>query len=235
LTLYLKDDMESTLVILTRNEIDGIRSLFDKIPFNEFDEVFVMDCNSKDGTIKFFEDRGIRTINQRNPGRGNAFIESFEKANGKYLVFFSPDGNENPEDIPKLIRELKKGYDLVIASRYTKGAKSDVSDDPMLIRKFGNIFFTFLVNLIWNVKVTDAINGFRGVNKSRVKKLKLDAPGYEIEFQMTIRSAKLKYKIKEIPTIEKKRIGGERKAKTFKLGFRFTKFLLKELIKGRNF
>lgn len=227
--------MESTLVILTRNEIDGSRYLFDKIPFNEFDEVFVMDCNSNDGTVEFFEDRGIKVINQRNPGRGNAFLESFEKAKGKYLVFFSPDGNEDPEDIVKVIRELKRGYDLVIASRYMKGAKSDVSDDSLLIRKFGNIFFTFLVNLIWNIKVTDSINGFRGIKKSSTEKLKLDATGHEIEIQMTIRSAKLKYKIKEIPTIEKMRVGGERKAKTFKMGYRFTKFLLKEFIKGRNF
>jgi glycosyltransferase involved in cell wall biosynthesis len=227
--------MESTLVILTRNEIDGVKGLFDKIPFNVFDEVFVMDCDSKDGTVKFFEDRGIKVINQRTPGRGNAFIESFEKANGKYIIFFSPDGNENPEDIPKLIDGLKDGYDIVIASRYMRGAKSDVSDDPLLIRKFGNLFFTFLVNLTWSAKVTDAINGFRGVSKSSVEKLKLDAPSHEIEFQMTIRSAKLKYKIKEIPTIEKQRIGGERKAKTFKMGFRFMEFFLKELIKGRNF
>ena len=52
---------------------------------------------------------------------------------------------------------------------------------------------------------------------------------------MTIRAAKLNYKIKEIPTLELERIGGARKAKTWRMGIRFTKFFLKELLKGKKF
>ena len=41
------------LVLLTLNEIKGLSVLFNKIPINEFDEVFAVDGGSNDGTIDF--------------------------------------------------------------------------------------------------------------------------------------------------------------------------------------
>ncbi len=227
--------VESTLVILTWNEIDALRSMFEKIPLDSVDEVIAVDAGSVDGTIEFFKKRGIRTVIQKIPGRGRAFVEAAGHARGKYIVFFSPDGNENPADIPKLLGKIRGGYDLVIASRFMKGARSDDSDDPALVRHLGNNFFTLLVDLFWGARVTDAVNGFRAVRKESLERLNQDATGHEIEFQMTIRSAKLGYRIAEIPTIEGARIGGKRKALTLVMGVRFAKFFLRELLLGKKF
>lgn len=227
--------MTSTLILLTRNEIDGVKALYDKIPFDEVDEVFVVDGGSSDGTVEFFGEKKIKVISQDKNGRGIAFRLGMREAKGENLVYFSPDGNEDPNDILKLFELLGQGNDIVIASRFMEGAKSDDSDDPLLVRRFGNKFFTFLVNMLWDADVTDAINGFRGIKKSKLARLHQDADEHEVEFQMTIRSAKLGYKIKEIPTQEHERIGGERKANTWRMGWRFSKFLLMELIKGKNF
>ena len=43
----------ATLVILTKNEINGVNALFDKIPIHSFDDVFAVDGQSKDGTKEF--------------------------------------------------------------------------------------------------------------------------------------------------------------------------------------
>ena len=43
--------MKSTLIILTRNEIEGVKALYDRIPFDQVDEAFVVDGGSKDGTL----------------------------------------------------------------------------------------------------------------------------------------------------------------------------------------
>ena len=59
--------------------------------------------------------------------------------------------------------------------------------------------------------------------------LGLTAEGFAIEFQSTIRGLKKGYVIKEIPTIEGDRIGGESKAKSIPTGLRFVKLYLKEL------
>ena len=64
------------------------------------DEVLVVDGGSTDGTLEFFESRGVRVIRQERRGRGEAFRLAAQHARNDRLVFFSPDGNEDPDDIP---------------------------------------------------------------------------------------------------------------------------------------
>ena len=123
--------VQTTLIILTRNEISGLRALLRKIPFEAVSEYFAVDYKSTDGTVEFFEKHQIRAIQQQIPGRGEAFKLGTQHAKGKYLVFFSPDGNENPADIPKLVKFLEDGYDLAIASRFIKGSRNE-EDDKIL-------------------------------------------------------------------------------------------------------
>ena len=65
--------MKSSLVILTFNEIEGIKNLFGRIPFDKFDECFVIDNHSSDGTVEFLKEKGMKIIFQDKPGRGEAF------------------------------------------------------------------------------------------------------------------------------------------------------------------
>jgi len=62
--------------------------------------------------------------------------------------------------------------------------------------------------------------------------LRTDANRFEIEIQMTMRCAKKKYKIAEIPTFEGRRIGGQAKLNTLKDGWAYTKLILKEFFRG---
>ena len=137
-----------------------------------------------------------------------------------------------------MVNYLKEGYDLVIGGRFILGgSKSDDSDDFFKIRKYGNIAFSKIVDILWNSNVKDSINGFRGMKKTAMKKMKLDAPKHEIELQSTIRATKLKLKIKEFPTRELKRLGGVKKntASTHILAYRLGLFLLREFLIGKRF
>ena len=226
-----KKTIETTLVILTRNEIEGMRALVGRIPFETCDEHFVVDFESDDGTVDFVRKRGIRIIRQEKPGRGEAFRLASREAQGTFLIFFSPDGNEDPHDIPKLLDKLREGYDLVIASRFLPGSRNE--EDRYLIRPraWANRSFSFVANLLWNRTggyVTDTINGYRAIRKNAFEQLKLDAQGYAIEYQMTIRAMRRGMRIAELPTTEGERIGGESKASSFPTGFRFLWFLLRE-------
>lgn len=227
--------MKSSLIILTFNEIEGAKALFDKIPFAEFDEFFIVDPGSTDGTVEFFKKKGIRVVFQKKRGRGEAFRVAFKEAKGDVLVFFSPDGNENPSDTMKLKEAIEEGYDMAIASRFLPTSRSDDSDYFLSYRSWGNQFFTFLANLFFKGNFSDAINGFRAVKKDKFKELKADAEGFAIEYQMSIRALKLKYKIKEIPTVEEKRIGGRSTAASLPTGLKLAKVLLKEIFVGKNF
>ncbi len=224
--------IESTLIILTRNEIDGLRAMIGKIPFNKVDEHYLIDFQSSDGTIEFAKMHNLNIIHQSKPGRGEAFKIAAKKAKGKYLIFFSPDGNEDPKDIPKIITQLKKGHDLVIASRFLPKSRNEEDDQLLKFRAWANQAFTFIANFIWNrgnPYITDTINGYRGITKSAFNKLNLNASGYVIEYQISIRAMKQKLNLTEIPTIEGNRIGGESNAKSIPTGIKFLKFLYQEI------
>ena len=219
------------LIILTFNEIHGSQALADKLPLSLFDNFLLVDGGSTDGTREFWESRGIRIATRRSPGRGSAFIIAFEECKEDILLFFSPDGNEDPNDIPRLLDAVSTS-DLVIATRFGRGG---ISDDAEIMRIFGNLFFTAICRLLFRAKVTDAVNGFRTIWRERMKELNLPPSRFEIEMQMTIRASKLKMKIAEIPTHEFKRIGGISKAKSFDVGLSYLKLFLHELLLAMRF
>jgi dolichol-phosphate mannosyltransferase len=224
------------LVLLTWNEHTGLTSLWDKIPIELFDEIICIDRDSNDGTLEFLEGKGVNTVQQQVKGRGYAIRLAPRKTNCDYLLYFSPDGNEDVRIIHQLVKAIQNDdVQLVIASRFAPKAKSDDSDDPFYIRKVGNLFYTLLSRIFWRTGVTDAINGFRIVNRKAQIYISQDVKGHVIEFQQTIRMAKANFIVKEIPTIELERIDPEeRKAKTMHMGLRFLRQVFFELIMGKR-
>ena len=116
--------MKYSLVILVRDEIDGIKMLFDQIPFNKFDEVLAVDGMSTDGSLEFLRQKGINVITQTVNGRGQAFRDAFNNTSSDVLVFYGPDGNEDPKDILRFIQEFESHKDagMVVARRLGPGA-----------------------------------------------------------------------------------------------------------------
>ena len=224
----------ATLVVLTLDEIDGVTDVFPKLPVRAVDELLVVDGGSTDGTIEYLESRGVRVIRQARRGRGEAFRLAVQHARHDRLVFFSPDGNEDPADVPKLLAGLEAGYDMVIASRFMRGARSE-DDDKFLFasRRWGNLLFTWLANVLCGrgAWITDTINGYRAITRSAFARLAPDAEGYAIEFQMSIRALQLGLRVLEIPTQESPRIGrGVSKLDALPVGVRFLGVLARECV-----
>ena len=222
------EKLNATLVLLSFNEIEGLNAIYDKIPLDRFNQVFAVDPGSTDGTLDFYRKKGMQFIIQGKRGRAEAFRIGIKEAKHENVVFFSVDGNENPEDTEKLVKCLEEGYDMAIASRFMQGARSDDANELIRIRAFGNRMFTIISNIIFRGNLTDSINGFRAIKKQKFTELNPDTEGFGIEFQMSIRALKKKLKIKEIPTIESDRVGGASTAHTFETGWLFTKLILKE-------
>lgn len=227
----------TTLVLLSYNERDALERLVPLIPFDLFDRVIAIDGGSIDGTLDLYDAHGITCFAQPAPGRGRAFLQAQQLADTDRVVFFSTDGNENPADLPTMLRHLDDGYDLVIGGRFLlEGSASDNSDDPLRIRRMGSIAFSVIARLLWRTGVKDACNGFRGFQLASMKRMRLDAPLHEIELQSTIRAAKLGMRVKEFPTRELRRMGGAHKASanTATLAWRTGLYLLRELVLGRR-
>lgn len=229
--------MKIGLIILTLNEIDCLKHMLPKLPSpsseSGFDSIYAVDGGSTDGTVEYFKENNIQVVGQSKRGRGQAFHEAFEKIpDMDAFIFFSPDGNEDPKDLPKFKKLLQDGSDIVIASRIMKGAVNEEDSQIFKWRKWANIFFNILANLFFRKDgpyIHDTINGYRAITRKAYQKMALDAQDYTIEYQSTIRAFKNKLKVVEFPTHEGERYAGETGAPSIPTGIRFVKRFFVEL------
>ena len=217
--------MYATIFVLTLDEIDGVSAIMPKVKKEWADQIVLVDGGSTDGTIEKAKELGFDVIHQKNKGEGNACRVGTDATESDFVMFFSPDGNDVPTDIPKLIQKTKEGFDVVHISRF---GKESISEDANWLERFGNNMFTFLVNSFFGGTYTDALNGFRIIKRKLWDELKTDAQFLNIEQQTCIRLAKRKIPIYEIEGMEPKRIGGERKMSPLTTGAQLSYQILKE-------
>ena len=222
--------MSVVVLVLTLDEIEAIQVIMPQIQKSWADKIIFVDGGSTDGTVEKSKELGFDVIHQKNKGEGNACRVGTDATDSDFVMFFSPDGNDVPTDIPKIIEKTKDGHDIVHISRF---GKNSISDDANWLDRFGNNMFTFLVNSFFGGKYTDALNGFRIINRKIWNDLKTDAQYLNIEQQTCIRLAKLKIPIFEIEGREPKRIGGERKMRPLTTGAQLSYQIIKEFVKWK--
>jgi glycosyltransferase involved in cell wall biosynthesis len=219
--------LKTTLLVLTLNEINGMKAVMGRVQSDWVDQILILDGGSTDGTIDWARDHGYPVYVQKQAGIRHAYVEALPLIEGDVILTFSPDGNSIPELIPQLVAKMNEGYDMVIASRYRKPARSE--DDDWLTA-FGNWFFTRTVNLLHGGRFTDAMVIFRAYRKQLIYDLELDQDrwyrlperlfGCRISWEpmLSARAARRQLRLAEIPGTEPPRIGGERKLRIWRWG-----------------
>lgn len=219
--------MKTTLIIPTLNEIDGMKAIMPKIKKEWCDQIIILDGGSTDGTIEYAKANGYEVVMQKRKGLRRAYAEVFDHIKGDIAITFSPDGNSVPEFIPQLVSKMREGYDMVIVSRYLGGAKSQDDD---AVTAFGNWMFTSIINFLFGGKYTDAMVIYRSWRKDVITRLEInkeielpyweDVIGTWVSWEplLSIRCAKAKLRLAEIPGEEQKRVGGKRKMIPFITG-----------------
>ncbi len=235
--------MKVTLVVLTLNEEEGMKAIMPKIKKEWVDQILIVDGQSTDGTLDYVKEQGYQYVVQDKKGLRNAYMSALPYIEGDVLLLFSPDGNSVAERIPDCIEKMKEGYDMVIVSRYAKGAKSE-DDDP--ITAFGNWMFRTTINLFHGAHYTDPMVMFRAFKKELIYELDLDKDSsFETEEKLfhtnicwmpllSIRAAKAKKKVAEIPGDEPARIGGERKLQILRWGAAYLFEVFREIFVWRK-
>lgn len=222
----MKEKLTTTLFIPVLDEREGLEAIMPKIDPSWVDQILFSDGMSTDGTLDYIRSHGYEYFVQSKPGIRHAYSEGFPKIRGDIVVSFSPDGNCIPEAIPVLIERVKKGADMVIASRYKDQAKSEDDD---LVTSFGNKMFNLIIRVLHGHPYTDCFVIYRAYRTQLFYELGLNLDeSYRtekwfrtvmgIEPLLSVRAAKMKMQIEEIPYDEPKRFFGHRKLQVFRWG-----------------
>ena len=115
-----------SLVIPTFNSSASLPELISRIghTFDKYSdyEILLVDDNSSDDTWQIINDtclindkvRGFRL--SRNFGQHNALLCGIRQAKGSLIVTLDDDLQHSPESVPKLIKMLNDGYDVIYGS-----------------------------------------------------------------------------------------------------------------------
>lgn len=211
--------MSLLAIIPTYNEIDNIERLAGEITRMSDIHILIIDDNSPDGTGVVAdrlsrENPDIKVIHREGKmGLGSAYLMGFRYAFEKgyeYIVQMDCDFSHDPKDIKRFMEEMKRNsLDLVIGSRYIAGGR--IEGWPFarhFLSKGGNLYARFLLGY----PVRDWTTGFK---LYRVKALKAIvsqnnsyADGYAFLAEMTYRTVKMGFKVKEVPITFRERVNG---------------------------
>ena len=187
-------------------------------------EVIVVNDGSNDNTKRYASNNGAKLISYNvNRGKGYAMRVGFAQAKGKILVTIDADGSFKPNEIPRMIKPLLNGIDVVVGSRFL-AQNGEVTSK---LHRFGNSLFNTLIMILTQKRITDSQTGFRAFTRKVLKELKLFSEGFEIETELTIKMLQNGFKIQEEPISCSKRRHGRSKLNTFSDGFSILKTIIK--------
>lgn len=165
--------------------------------------VIVVDDGSNDRTAEAAQKAGAKVYKHpRNLGLAEAFRTEMRKCienKADIIVHTDADGQYLASEIPRLVKEVENGNDLVLGSRFAGKIES-----MPLMKKLGNRAFTKVISQITGVKISDAQTGFRAFTREVAEKIKLTSMHTYTQEQI-IRAANQRFKIKEIPIYFAKR------------------------------
>ena len=119
---------EISVVIPLYNEVETLPALHEALGWamqgmRRSYELILVDDGSSDGTRQVLaelamDDSHVRAlVFRRNYGQTAAMAAGFDRARGSIVVTLDGDLQNDPADIPRLIEELERGYDIVCGWR----------------------------------------------------------------------------------------------------------------------
>jgi len=195
--------MKLSVIIPAYNEKNTVLELLrrvEAVPLSLDKEIIVVDDFSTDGTREVLGGLGrpdIRVLfHAKNMGKGSALRTGFSEATGDIVLIQDADLEYDPADYPGLLAPILDGRaDVVYGSRFLGGPHRVL----FFWHSVGNRFLTALSNVVTNLNLTDMETGYKVFRGDVLRKLSLKSRRFGFEPEVTVKVAKLKCRIYEVP------------------------------------
>lgn len=173
----LPENMERELVIVDDCSTDGTSEILKRIAANE-------------PRIRLFR----HAVNQ---GKGAAVRTAIQEAQGDFTIVQDADLEYDPNEYPKLMKPMLEGHaDAVFGSRYLAGEQTRVLP---FWHSMINKYLTLLSNIFSNIKLTDMETCYKVFRTDLLKSIPIRSNRFGFEPEITMKCAKRKLRIYEVP------------------------------------
>lgn len=228
-----------SILVPTYNEAENIPLLIKSISetlskINILYEIIIVDDNSSDNTAKIAMElngkyRTVRVfIREYDPGYAPSYLLGLKEAKNDIVISMDADGSHPSDLLPLFIKEIEES-DVVIASRWIKGGRTESSFKRVLLSKFTSAFFT----IFFRLKVKDITSGYRAYKRyvvDDINQRSFKSHGFELLTEILVKLNN-RYIIKEIPLEYVLRDKGESKMRTLNLLKRYI-ILILSILRG---
>ncbi len=169
--------IDLTLIVPVFNEVENLRPLLEEIVSaleaeSWTYEVLFVDDGSTDGSFELmgalreaYPQAGAIRF-RRNFGQTAAFAAGFDHARGQVIVTIDADRQNDPADVPALVKKLDDGFDVVNGWRVNR-------QDKLLLRKVPSTIANRLIARSTGVKLHDRGCSLRAYRREVVQELRL--------------------------------------------------------------
>ena len=182
-------------------------------------EIVIVDDFSTDGTrdlIRGLEGPDARVLFQpKNMGKGAALKAGFAAATGDIVLVQDADLEYDPAEYPALLAPILDGRaDVVYGSRFLSGPHRVL----LFWHSVGNKILTAFSNMVTNLNLTDMETCYKVFRREVLAGMTLKSGRFGFEPEFTVKVAKLKCRIYEVPISYSGRDYAEGKKITWKDG-----------------
>ena len=208
--------MKISVIIPIYNEAATCIELINKVQAVLLEkEIIIVDDGSSDGTAELLSNiEGITLLTHSiNQGKGAAVQTAIEHIFGDLVILQDGDLEYNPDDYLDLIKPIAEGKaDVVFGSRWLG------KNNAWSFHFIGNKLITLFSNIINQRWINDMASCYKAIPVDIFRNLHLRSQGFGLEAEITAKTFRKGYSIKEIPISYSRRTSAEGKKLRLKDG-----------------
>jgi glycosyltransferase involved in cell wall biosynthesis len=152
-----------------------------------------------------------------NAGKGAALRRGFAEAQGQIIIIQDADLEYDPKDFHRLLEPIESGdADVVYGSRFQGGPHRVL----FFWHSVGNRFLSVLSGMFTNLNLSDVWTCYKAFKREVLEEINIEEDRFGFEQEITIKIAKNRWRVFEVPISYYGRTYSEGKKITWKDGFR---------------